>query len=95
MTAPDKETKAGRSHSAIRPSTVGRHAAPAAPNEYQTEAQAKGHCGAGTVVWVNMKSGVYHFAGTHNYGTTKEGAYMCETNTAVAGFRAAKNEKHP
>jgi hypothetical protein len=42
-----------------------------------------------------MKSGVYHFAGTHNYGTTKEGAYMCETNTAVAGFRAAKNEKHP
>jgi hypothetical protein len=69
--------------------------APTAANEYQTEAQAKGHCGAGTVVWVNTKSGVYHFAGTHNYGTTKDGAYMCETDTAGAGFRAAKNEKHP
>jgi hypothetical protein len=66
-----------------------------AANEYQTEAQAKGRCSAGTVVWVNTKSGVYHFAGTHNYGTTKEGAYMCETDTAAAGFRAAKNEKHP
>jgi hypothetical protein len=69
--------------------------APSAANEYQTEAQAKGRCGAGTVVWVNTKSGVYHFAGTHNYGTTKEGAYMCESDTGASGFRAAKNEKHP
>jgi hypothetical protein len=68
---------------------------PTAANEYQTEAQAKGRCGPGTVVWVNTKSRVYHFSGTHNYGTTKEGAYMCETDTAAAGFRAAKNEKHP
>src|SRR5271166_303196 len=30
-----------------------------------------------TVVWVNKKSRIYHFAGTHNYGTTREGAYMC------------------
>jgi hypothetical protein len=63
--------------------------------EYTSEAQAKGRCPTGTVVWVNTKTGVYHFAGTHNYGTTKAGVYMCETDTAAAGYRAAKNEKHP
>jgi hypothetical protein len=46
-------------------------------------------------VWVNTKSGVYHFAGTHNYGTTKEGTYMCEADAKAAGDRAAENEKHP
>jgi hypothetical protein len=46
-------------------------------------------------VWVNVDSKVYHFAGNKNYGTTKSGAYMCEKDTASAGFRAAKNEKHP
>jgi hypothetical protein len=68
---------------------------PSAANEFQSEAQAKARCSSGTVVWVNTKSRVYHFAGTHNYGTTKSGAYMCESDTAAAGFRAAKNEKHP
>jgi type IV secretory pathway VirB10-like protein len=71
------------------------HAAPTKSNEFTTEAAAKARCPSGTVVWVNTKSGVYHFAGTHNYGTTKSGAYMCETDTAAAGYRAAKNEKHP
>jgi hypothetical protein len=52
-------------------------------------------CGADTVVWVNTKSGVYHFAGTHNFGTTKSGVYMCEADTTAAGYRLAKNEKHP
>jgi hypothetical protein len=69
--------------------------APSAANEFQSEAQAKARCPSGTVVWINTKSRVYRFAGTHNYGTTKSGAYMCESDTAAAGFRAAKNEKHP
>ena len=30
-----------------------------------------------------------------NYGTTEHGAYICEGDTAAAGMRAAKNEKHP
>jgi hypothetical protein len=46
-------------------------------------------------VWVTLKSGVYHFAGTRYYGSTKNGAYMCEGDTAAAGMRAAKNETHP
>lgn len=66
-----------------------------AANQFATEAQAKNHCQADTVVWANLKTNVYHFAGTHNYGTTKRGAYMCEKDTIAAGMRAAKNETHP
>ena len=66
---------------------------PMADNEFTTEALAKAHCPADTVVWVNLKSKVYHYADTSDYGKTKKGAYMCEKDTAGAGYRAAKNEK--
>jgi hypothetical protein len=62
---------------------------------FATDAQARAHCPADTVVWVNTKSHVYHFAGTHNYGTTEQGTYMCETDAKAVGDRAAENEKHP
>ncbi len=68
---------------------------PAMAGQFATEAQAKARCPADTVVWVNLNSKIYHFAGYKSYGTTKTGAYMCESDTAAAGFRAAKNEKHP
>jgi hypothetical protein len=65
-------------------------------NEYSTEADAKAKCAsADIVVWVNLKSKIYHFSGNRDYGTTKEGAYMCEKQAMDAGDRAAKNEKHP
>jgi uncharacterized membrane protein len=72
-----------------------RVAAPTGVGGFSADAQAKAHCPADTVVWVNTKSGVYHFAGTHNYGTTKQGTYMCEADAKAAGDRAAENEKHP
>jgi hypothetical protein len=59
------------------------------------EAQAKARCPTDTVVWVNEKSKIYHFSGHKDYGTTKEGTYMCEKDAMAAGDRAAKNEKHP
>ena len=68
---------------------------PTGENEFSSEAQAKARCPGGTVVWVNLNSKIYHFSGTRNYGTTEHGAYMCEGDTAAAGMRAAKNEKHP
>jgi len=68
---------------------------PTAPGQYATESEARFHCPGDTVVWANLDSKVYHFNGTRNYGNTKNGAYMCERDTASAGFRAAKNEKHP
>jgi hypothetical protein len=63
--------------------------------QFQSDAQAKARCPSDTVVWVNTKSGIYHFAGMHNYGNTKQGAYMCEADAKGAGDRAAENEKHP
>jgi len=63
--------------------------------QFATEAAAKGRCPSDTVVWVNSGTHVYHYSGSKNYGTTKEGAYMCEKDTAGAGARAAMNEKHP
>ena len=63
-------------------------AATAAPTSNQSVMAA---CG----VWVNDKSHIYHFPGTHDYGNTKRGEYMFEADAQAAGNRAAKNERHP
>jgi hypothetical protein len=68
---------------------------PVGANQCSPEAQAKARCPTGTVVWVNLKSKVYHFSGTRFYGNTEHGAYMCDSDTAAQGMRAAKNETHP
>ena len=70
-------------------------AAPTGAGEFSSEQQARYRCPSDTVVWVNTNSHVYHFAGTHNYGHTKQGAYMCEADAKAAGDRAAMNEHHP
>lgn len=70
-------------------------AGPMGANQFTTEAQAKARCGTGTVVWANLNSKIYHFAGRKDFGNTKSGAYMCETDATSQGMRAAKNEKHP
>jgi hypothetical protein len=69
--------------------------APVGANQFATEAQAKARCPSDTVVWANLKSHIYHFSESRNYGTTKDGAYMCESDSVAAGFRAPKNEVHP
>ncbi len=68
---------------------------PMGNSEFASDQQARTHCPTDAVVWVNTRSGVYHFAGTHNYGHTKVGAYMCEADARAAGDRAAMNEHHP
>lgn len=91
-------TTAPAPSTAAKPSPATRPAAtatPAAAGQFASEPQAKAHCPSDTVVWANLDSKIYHFSGTHSYGNTKKGAYMCEKDTAAAGFRAAKNEKHP
>jgi hypothetical protein len=74
-------------------------AAPMAPatgaGQFTTDTQARALYPSDTVVWVNTKSNIYHFAGKRDYGNTKQGAYMCEADAKAAGDRAAKNEKHP
>ena len=68
-------------------------APPSAGGEAAQQVQYR--CPGATVVWVNENSHIYHFPGTHNYGNTKRGAYMCEADAQAAGNRAAKNELHP
>ena len=77
------------------PTTYSTAPAATGAGEFASDQQARAHCPSDTVVWVNTRSGVYHFAGTHNYGHTKEGAYMCEADAKAAGDRAAMNEHHP
>jgi len=68
---------------------------PEGANQFASESQANAHCPRGLVVWANLDSKIYHFAGYHDYGHTKQGAYMCEKDAQAQGMRAAKNEKHP
>ncbi|TWB92976.1 hypothetical protein FBZ93_11115 [Bradyrhizobium macuxiense] len=63
--------------------------------QFADEASAKARCPTDTVVWVNLPSKIYHFAGTKSYGTTKRGAYMCEKEAIAAEDRASKTEKRP
>jgi hypothetical protein len=45
----------------------------------------RARCPSDTVVWVNTKSNIYHFVGRRDYGNTKQGAYMCETEHGGSG----------
>lgn len=92
--APAPSSPVVRQRPAAPPSTTST-GSPSGANQFAIEAQAKSKCPSDTVVWVNTKSHVYHFADTHNYGNTKSGAYMCEVDATASGNRAPKNEKHP
>ncbi len=75
-------------------------AAPAAPMA-PAAAPAKGSAAAAStaavqppapgMVWVNLETKVYHYAGDRWYGKTKKGQYMTEADAIKAGYRAAKN----
>ena len=68
---------------------------PSGAGQFGSPQEAQYRCPGAAVVWVNEHSQIYHFAGTHDYGHTKRGAYMCEAGAQAAGNRAAKNESHP
>jgi hypothetical protein len=70
-------------------------AAELAKGQYPTEAEARTSCRADAVVWVNLRSKVYHEASSKSYGATKTGAYMCEKESVAAGFHAPKSAKEP
>jgi hypothetical protein len=68
---------------------------PSCCNQFAAEVLAKAHCPSDTVVWANLNAKIYHFSGSKNYGSSKEGTYMCEKDALGQGVRAAKNERHP
>jgi hypothetical protein len=90
--APPPTPPSSRAKSVSAPAAT---AAAPGPNQFTTEADAKGRCPSGPVVWVNLDSKIYHYAGHKAYGHTKSGAYMCESDTTSQGMRASKNEKRP
>src|SRR5690242_21440166 len=63
--------------------------------QYAGEAEARARCGSDTVVWANLDSKIYHFAGKKAYGHTKKGAFMCEREAMSQGMRASKSEDRP
>jgi hypothetical protein len=71
------------------PSTYGAPA-PTGAGQFASAQEAQSRCPGATVVWVNENSHVYHFSGTRDFGNTKRGAYMCESDARAAGNRAAK-----
>jgi hypothetical protein len=64
---------------------------PASPQTRSTGGGADMSCPGDKVVWVNTKSGIYHFKGERWFGTTKEGKYMCEHAADAEGYRPTHN----
>lgn len=50
---------------------------------------ASGGAASGGQVWVNTRSGVYHYPGARYYGKTKQGEYMGESAAQAQGYHAA------
>jgi hypothetical protein len=75
--------------------TSNRGSATLEAGQFADEASAKARCPLDTVVWVNLPSKIYHFAGTKSYGTTRRGAYMCEKDAIADENRGSKTETHP
>ncbi|MCI0151962.1 hypothetical protein KNO81_39700 [Paraburkholderia sediminicola] len=59
--------------------------------QFHSEQAARRHCPKDTVVWVNTRTGVYHFKGQRWYGNTREGAYECRGEANGEGDRATRN----
>ena len=74
----------------VQVTATSQTSAPTGEGQYGTEAQAKASCSTDAVVWVNLRSKVYHVSSSRSYGQTKQGAYMCEKESVAAGFRAPK-----
>ena len=42
-------------------------------------------------VWVNVKTGIYHYPGERWYGRTRNGEYMTEAEARAHGYRPTRN----
>ncbi len=73
------------------PRPLPRESAPSVSPRAPSEPQAAPATFEGTQVWVNTRSGVYHYPGARWYGNTKQGQYMSESAAQAAGYRATQN----
>jgi hypothetical protein len=58
---------------------------------FSEEAQAKHHCLADTVIWLNLPTMIWHYKGQRWYARTQHGAFACEKEAAASGARGTKN----
>jgi hypothetical protein len=58
---------------------------------FSQEVQAKQHCPADTVIWLNLPTMIWHYKGQRWYARTKQGAFACEKEAAANGARRTKN----
>ena len=58
---------------------------------FSQEVQAKQHCPADTVIWLNLPMMIWHYKGQRWYARTKQGAFACEKEAAANGARGTKN----
>src|ERR1700733_16339240 len=57
---------------------------------FSTPQAAQKHCPNDMVVWLNTRTGIYHYAGQRWYGNTEYGAYVCEKEAIAADDRATR-----
>jgi hypothetical protein len=48
-------------------------------------------CAGDRLVWVNTRSGVYHFRGERYFGSTQQGKFICEHDALREGDRPTRN----
>ena len=48
-------------------------------------------CPGDKLVWVNTRSGIYHFRGERYFGSTSAGKFMCEREADREGDRPTHN----
>jgi len=58
---------------------------------FDDEQTALRACGNGNVVWLNTRSGIYHFAHSRWYGISRHSAYVCKSAADASGYRPAAN----
>jgi hypothetical protein len=60
---------------------------------FPTEPEAKRHCPADIVVWLNAETGTFYYRDQRWYGSTKGGVFACrnEVSRSDPGDRAFRN----
>ena len=73
----------------------GLWSAASTPAPTTTPSARPSSAGADGTVWVNTASGVYHCPGARNYGSTKAGVFMRESEARARGHRPAGGRACP